>query len=166
MPRKSTKKVETTTEETKEKKTTKKRATAKKAEVTTKETEALIEEIRPTFSIEEMINWTDEECKAKDNELKFYTSDIRDILKTVKALKEELGTVSQKFDILRFTLSKGVMTGYKIICPHCKREYMVSSTELNRTAPIMCKICGTEYKEDENIDGITLATEGDNVEVI
>ena len=46
-----------------------------------------------------------------------------------------------------------------IICPHCKREYVVSSTELNRDSAITCKVCGTEYKENENIDGLEMVTD-------
>ena len=67
MPRKSTKKVETATEETKAKKTTKKKAAKK-------------EEPKVEFNIAEVVNWTDEECTAKDKDLKFHVADVRNMV--------------------------------------------------------------------------------------
>ena len=141
------------------------KATKKSTKKIAASTEYLIEE-RPQFVVTEMLEWTDEECKAKDKEIKFYVADVRNILKSVVDINEKLADITRKFNLLKDVLAKGLMTGYKIICPHCKRSYMVSSTELNRTSPIMCKICGTEYKEDENIDGVALSTDDDTIEVI
>jgi hypothetical protein len=153
MPRKSTKKVEATTEETKEKKTTKKEATKK-------------EEPKVEFNIAEVVNWTDEECTAKDKDLKFHVADVRNILRSLVSVNEKLVETTKNFNILRVTLAKGLMTGYQVTCPHCHREYVVDSMSLNRTYKVMCKICGTEYKEDENITGIKMSSDDDKVEVI
>lgn len=153
MPRKSTKKVETVTEETKVKKTTKKKAAKK-------------ESIKPTLDIAAIVNWTDEECTAMDKDLKFHVADMRDILRSLAFTKGELVEATKNFNILRVTLAKGLMTGYQVTCPHCHREYIVDSMSLNRKDKIMCKVCGTEYKEDENITGIKMTSDDDKVEVI
>ena len=154
MPRKSTKKVEATTEETKAKKTSTKKKAIKK------------ESIKPTLDIAAIVNWTDEECTVKDKDLKFHVSDMRDILRSLAFTKGELAEATKNFNILRVTLAKGLMTGYQVTCPHCHREYVVDSMSLNRKDKIMCKICGTEYKEDENITGIKMSSDDDKVEVI
>ena len=153
MPRKSTKKVETATEETKAKKTTKKKATKK-------------EEPKVEFNIAEVVNWTDEECTAKDKDLKFHVADVRNILRSLVSVNEKLVETTKNFNVLKVTFAKGLMTGYQVTCPHCTREYLVDSMSLNRKDKVMCKICGTEYKEDENITGIKMASDDDKVEVI
>ena len=153
MPRKSTKKVETATEETKEKKTTKKKTTKK-------------EEPKVEFNIAEVVNWTDEECTAKDKDLKFHVADVRNILRSLVSVNEKLVETTKNFNNLKVTFAKGLMTGYQVTCPHCHREYIVDSMSLNRKDKIMCKVCGTEYKEDENITGIKMASDDDKVEVI
>ena len=153
MPRKSTKKA---TEEAVE---TKAKATRKKKEK--------VEEAPAKVSIDvaDMVNWTDEECEAKDKEIRFRVSDMRDVLKAFVSANEKFSTTLEKFNLLKTTLAKGQMTGYKIRCPHCQREYVVNSMDLHRTSTIQCKICGTEYKEDENIKGITVAGENVSEEV-
>lgn len=153
MPRKSTKKVETAIEETKAKKTTKKKATKK-------------EEPKVEFNIAEVVNWTDEECTAKDKDLKFHVADVRNILRSLVSVNEKLVETTKNFNILKVTFARGLMTGYQVTCPHCHREYIVDSMSLNRKDKIMCKVCGTEYKEDENITGIKMASDDDKVEVI
>ena len=153
MPRKSTKKVETATEETKAKKTTKKKAAKK-------------EEPKVEFNIAEVVNWTDEECTAKDKDLKFHVADVRNILRSLVSVNVKLVETTKNFNILKVTFARGLMTGYQVTCPHCHREYIVDSMSLNRKDKIMCKICGTEYKEDENITGIKMASDDDKVEVI
>lgn len=152
MPRK--KKTETT--EVTEVKTTRKRKSTKKTESST---------AIPEFSISEMITWTDEECAEKDKVFKFTTADVRNILKSLVSVNEQLADVAEKFNLLKNTMAKGLMTGYKIECPHCKREYIVSSTELHRDEPILCKICGTEYKENEHITGLAYASDEDENKV-
>lgn len=118
------------------------------------------------FSISEILTWTDEECSEKDKVFKFTTADVRDILKSLTSSNEKLKEVTEKFNLLKNAISKGLMIGYKVECPHCKREYLVSSTELHRDEPILCKVCGTEYKENEHISGISYASEEEKVTVI
>lgn len=155
MPRK--KKSENTVES--KSKATKKKSTKKVAAST--ESLVEVEATEEEFSISQIVNWTDEECKAREDEFAFKVSDVRDILKTVVDLNEKFAETTNKFRLLRDTLQKGYMKGYKITCPHCKREYEVNSMELNRKDTIMCKICGTSYKEDENISGVSLSVEVD-----
>lgn len=142
MPRKSTKKENTT-----EPKVAKKRTTKKTTKTEVKEVE---------FNVSEMINWTDEECALKDKELHFSVAGVRDIFKSLKAVNDQLLATKDNLTLLKLSLAKGLMTGYKVTCPHCKREYVVNSMELNRENPILCKVCGTEYKENESISGIAL----------
>lgn len=132
-----------------------------KPKATKKKQSKKVEATEEKFSISQIVNWTDEECKAREDEFHFKVSDVRDILKTVVDLNEKFAETTNKFKILRDTLQKGYMKGYKITCPHCKREYEVNSMELNRENAIMCKICGTSYKEDENISGVSLSVEVD-----
>lgn len=145
-------------------KPTKKRKSAKKVE----EVAAIpVEETsKPEFQLSEIINWTDEECTEKDKVLKFTVADMRDILKALAAKNQEVLAVTEKLNLLKSTISKGLMTGYTIICPHCGRKYMVSSTELNRKDTVMCKVCGTEYKENEHISGIAFDSEKDEVVLV
>lgn len=150
MPRKSNKKVEEKIEATVEAK-----SEATKKKVSKKE--------EPVFTIGEMIKWTDEECKAQDKKLKFKVIDVRNILQSLVSVNDRLSDTTYKLNILKSSLSQGLMTGYKIKCPHCQREYIVNSMELNRTDNIMCKVCGTEYKEVENINGISLFSDDDEV---
>ena len=147
MPRK--KKTETEAVETKKK-------TTKKVE----------EKVKPEFNITEVIEWTDEECKAKDKEFKFYVADMRNILKSLVAVNKDLVDTQNKLTLIKSALSKGLMTGYNISCPHCNREYTVNSAELNRDSEVICKICGTSYKENENIKGIAMVDEDDSKETV
>ena len=158
MPRK--KKSETRAVETKSK-TTKKKATKEVAA----STESLVEE-KPVFNITEVIEWTDEECKAKDKEFKFYVADMRNILRSLVAVNKDLVETQNKLTLLKLALSKGLMTGYNISCPHCNREYTVNSMELNRDNEVVCKICGTSYKEVENIKGIAMIDEDESKETV
>ena len=144
MPRKSTNKTEI--KEIKEAKT-KKKSTKK------------VEEKELEFNVAEMIKWTDEECATKDKELHFKVASVRDIFKSLVTVNEQLSTTQENLNLLKLTLSRGLMTGYKVTCPHCKREYVVGSTELNREAFVSCKICGTEYKENECISGVALVAD-------
>ena len=137
MPRKKKTETEVTEVGTSKKRTTKK----EKANL-----------LKSEFTVADMTSWTDEECEAKEKEFQFKISDLRDILKSL--LK-----VGADFNLLKNTLEKGLMTGYTIKCPHCNREYVVSSMELNRESNVTCKVCGTEYKEDENIKGIEMVTD-------
>ena len=148
MPRK--KKIETIESSKEEKKATKKKTTQKKVPDT-------------MFDIAEMAAWSDEECKVKDKELKFKVADVRNILRSIVTLNKDLKEAQDKLNLVRITLARGLMTGYKVVCPHCGREYIVNSMELNRKSKVTCKVCGTEYKEDENIDGITVASDNDEV---
>ena len=118
------------------------------------------------FNMADIINWSDEECKEKDKTLKFTVADVRDILKSLVSTNENLVTTTNNLNLVKSTLSKGLMTGYQIECPHCKREYVVNSMELKREGTILCKICGTEYKEDEHIKGISFVSEEDKVTII
>ena len=147
MPRKSTKKVEEA-----ETKSIKKKKAVKKEEPAEFQ-----------INVGEMVKWTDEECEAKDKELRFRASDVRDILKAFVDANKTLKTTIEKFNLLKTTLIKGEMTGYRVKCPHCQREYAVGSVELHRDGEIACKVCGTLYKEPENIKGITVTGEGDEV---
>ena len=153
MPRKK----KTETIESTEVKTVKKRKSTKKEES---------KSIFPEFSIQEIVTWSDEECAEKDKIFKFVTADVRDILKAWTSMSEQLADVAGKFNLLKNTMAKGLMTGYKVECPHCKREYIVSSTELHRDEPILCKVCGTEYKENEHITGLAYASVEEKVTVI
>ena len=144
MPRK--KKTETDVTETK--KVTKRATKKEKANLMTSE-----------FTIAEVAKWTDEECEAKEKEFQFKITDIRDILKSLLQVNKDLVTTKQNLNLLKTTLSKGLMRGYQVMCPHCKREYVVNSMELNREGAITCKICGTEYKENENIKGLEMETD-------
>jgi predicted Zn finger-like uncharacterized protein len=148
MPRK--KKAETEVTETK------KKATKKKVE----------EKVKPEFNITEVIEWTDEECKAKDKEFKFYVADMRNILRSLVSVNKDLVETQNKLTLLKLALSKGLMTGYNISCPHCQREYTVNSMELNRDNEVVCKICGTSYKEVENIKGIAMIDEDNSKETV
>jgi predicted Zn finger-like uncharacterized protein len=158
MPRK--KKSETGAVETKSK-TTKKKVTKEVAA----STESLVEG-KPVFNIAEVIEWTDEECKAKDKEFKFYVADMRNILRSLVAVNNDLVETQNKLALLKSSLAKGLMTGYKIVCPHCKREYIVNSMELNRDSEVVCKVCGTSYKETENIDGIATVDKDESKETV
>jgi hypothetical protein len=156
MPRK--KKSETEVAETK---STKKKSTKKMATSTESLTEG-----KPVFNIAEVIEWTDEECKAKDKEFKFYVADMRNILRSLVAVNNDLVETQNKLTLLKSSLAKGLMTGYKIVCPHCKREYIVNSMELNRDSEVVCKVCGTSYKETENIDGIATVDKDESKETV
>ena len=129
-----------------------------KAKATKKKAEKVEEHVNPQFSITEMIEWTDEECKEKDKEFQFNVADVRDIFKSLAEVNKNFNEAAQKLNIVKTALSKGLMTGYRIECPHCKREYAVGSMELNRNEKIVCKVCGTEYKEDESITGLEMVT--------
>ena len=158
MPRKKKSETVEVTEVKEEKpKATRKRKSTKKAEPAPTPLE---------FSVSEIVTWTDEECAEKDKVFKFTTADVRDILKSLTSVNEKLADVTEKFTLLKNAISKGLMIGYKIECPHCKREYLMSSAELHRDAPILCKVCGTEYKENEHITGISYASDEKKVTVI
>ena len=123
-------------------------------------TEAKVKEVKKVeFNISDMVNWTDEECALKDKEFHFSVIEVRDILKSLTGIGQELATVRSNFNLLKSALSKGLMTGYKISCPHCKNEYVVSSSELNRESAITCKKCGKEYRENASISGIAVVSD-------
>ena len=119
-------------------------------------------EITP-FSLNEMMKWTDEECKAKDKELKFKVADVRDILKSTVDLKEQLDLVTSNLNLLKSVISRGLFDGYRVTCPNCKENKIVSSMDLNRKEEVTCSNCGTKYKENENISGISYISEENTV---
>ena len=161
MPRKKKSETVEVTEVKEEKpKATRKRKSTKKVEP------APVTPAPLEFSISEILTWTDEECSEKDKVFKFTTADVRDILKSLTSSNEKLKEVTEKFNLLKNAISKGLMIGYKVECPHCKREYLMSSAELHRDKPILCKVCGTEYKENEHITGISYASDEEKVTVI
>ena len=153
MPRKS-KKVEETVEVKEEKPKVTRKRKATKAE------EPVVEQ-KTEFNISEILSWSDEECLERDKVLSFKVSDVKNILKSLVSTTEQLNNVTEKFNLLKKTIGKGKMVGYEIMCPHCQRKYVVSSMDLNRTEAILCKVCGTEYKEDEHISGISYVPEPD-----
>ena len=158
MPRKKkTETVEVTEVKEEKPKATRKRKSTKKEESIP---------VALEFSVDEIVKWTDEECAEKDKVFKFTTTDVRDMLKSLLSMKEQLDDVNTKFLLLKNALSKGLMTGYKVECPHCKREYIVSSGDMHHDGPVLCKICGTEYVETDHITGIVYASEEDKVTVI
>lgn len=114
------------------------------------------EEKELEFNVSEIIKWTDEECASKDKELHFSVASVRDIFKSLVAVNEKLSNTQENLNLLKLTLSRGLMTGYKITCPNCKREYVVDSMKLNRSSYVKCETCGTEYKENECISGVAL----------
>lgn len=111
------------------------------------------------FSLAEMYNWTDEECKAKDKELKFKVADVRDIFKSVVSLKQQLNETTEKLNLMKNIISKGLMTGYNIVCPKCGEKHQVSSADLKRNEEIVCEKCGEKYVESRNIKGITFLSD-------
>ena len=89
---------------------------------------------------------------------KYYLTPIR--MATIKKPRKLLlARIQRNLNLLKVTFAKGLMTGYKIVCPHCKREYVVGSSELNRESTVACKVCGTEYKENENISGVAVVSD-------
>lgn len=95
-----------------------------------------------SYTLKEIANWTDEQCKQKENlGLHFSITAVRDLYKEYKVFK----------DILK----NGKLKGYVIECPNCGIEYTIEINELNRDTQIRCLDCGYYYKQNEHITMIT-----------
>lgn len=108
------------------------------------------------LKIEELINWTDEQCENFDSTNKIKAVDVREIVKKWDSLSKDYVSLYNQLNELQSILRDGRMMGYQISCPNCKVTYEVKPEELNYNVEITCQDCGEKYLQNKNIFGIYL----------
>lgn len=108
------------------------------------------------LNIEELINWTDEQCEEFDKDSKIKTITVREVVKKWDSLSKDYINVYNQLVELQGILRDGRMLGYQISCPNCNVTYEVKPEELNYNIEITCQDCGEKYLQNKNIFGIYL----------
>ena len=108
------------------------------------------------LKLDELMNWTDEECDNYDKERHIHLKNIRDLVKQLNDLSIAYQNLLNESNQLKGFLARGEVMGYTIHCPNCKVPYNVSPQDLNYNKEITCQDCGEKYIQNENIFGIFL----------
>ena len=121
------------------------------------------------LKLEDIMNWTDEECNKFDEERHVAATAVRDLAKRLteviasfNTLREDYKTLYNENAEIKRVLLSGSVLGYTIVCPECKVSYNVKPEELNYDVEITCQDCGAKYIQNQNIVGLYLRE--DNVD--
>ena len=113
------------------------------------------------FNIEEIINWSDEQCENFDKEGGIPTIQVRNVVNKWNALSLDYNKIYNDYRALVNILSQGKMIGYTITCPKCSVSYNIKPDELNYNIDITCQDCGEHYVQNKNITGIWVKVDND-----
>ena len=121
------------------------------------------------IKIDELVNWTDEECAEFDEKRHIAVATVRELAKELIGLSNTCKTLREQYQVLynenyslKSVLLDGRVLGYAITCPECKVNYNIKPDELNYNEEITCQDCGAKYIQNKNIVGLYLREDNTN----